>query len=414
MPKRNATKPQTLKHLPFFEVLAQAPQDSGEAKLATAGLLTLRMVDHWVLAGAAIVEPESVSVRSVRSALMALPPEEPVREALLMVVNTMQMLRNVDLVPVLPRVYAYGQILERHHGAMALAADVYETVIRLADLEFDTELVLDSYTRLAFCQRKAGALDDAEATSRTLVKLAERRKDRVHAIWGKMGIAQVAMLRGEYGAADTQLEAIAQEAQRHDLTPQLAAALHNQSVVASRTQNPWRASVLANRALRLTTDLAERDRILGDLGAYLVAAGDYSAALDAFRILQVTASQEEPRLAATGNIAITAARMGNRELFDAAIRDIAIDRLPHDAQVAFLVEVAAGYRRFGESALADFSLDDAKRRAARYGLSPDVADEARAQPVTHAKTQERAPDVSSDAALEVSTTLRELATALVR
>ncbi|MEA3247129.1 MAG: hypothetical protein U9Q74_13340 [Gemmatimonadota bacterium] len=151
MTKRNVTNPQRLKHLPFFEVLAQSPEGSDEARLATAGLLTLRMVDHWVLAGAPIVEPESVSVRSVRSALMALPAQEPVREALLMVVNTMQMLRTVDLVPVLPRVYAYGQLLERHHGAMALAADVYETVIRLADVEFDSELVLDSFTRLGFC-----------------------------------------------------------------------------------------------------------------------------------------------------------------------------------------------------------------------------------------------------------------------
>ena len=74
--------PQSLKHLPFFEVLAGAPQGSPEAKLATAGLLTLRMIDHWVLSGAAIVEPESVSVRSVRQAIMALPPNEPVREAL--------------------------------------------------------------------------------------------------------------------------------------------------------------------------------------------------------------------------------------------------------------------------------------------------------------------------------------------
>lgn len=104
--RRSPGRPQTLKHLPFFEVLAEAVEDSREAKLATAGLLSLRMIDHWVLAGPAIVEPESVSVRSVRQAIMALSATEPIREALLTVVNTMQMVRHVDLVPVLPRVFA--------------------------------------------------------------------------------------------------------------------------------------------------------------------------------------------------------------------------------------------------------------------------------------------------------------------
>jgi tetratricopeptide (TPR) repeat protein len=323
-------------------------------------------------------------------------------------------LRNVDLVPVLPRVYAYGQLLERHHGAMALAADVYETVIRLADMEFDAELVQDSYYRLAFCQRKLGALDEAEESSRALLKVAERRKDRARVLRAKMGLGQVAMLRGDYAGADAQLQAVIEDAQRRELTAELAAALHNQSVVASYAKNPRRASILANRALKLTTDLAERDRILGDLGAYLIAAGDYSAALDAFRILQLTASREEPRLAASGNIAIAAARMGNRAFFDAALRDVRLDRLPRDAQVAFMVEVAAGYRRFGESAIADRWLDEAKRTASRYGLSPDIADEARAQPVTVGDKQEQASDASPDAVLEVATTLRELATALVR
>jgi tetratricopeptide (TPR) repeat protein len=326
----------------------------------------------------------------------------------------MQMLRNVDLVPVLPRVYAYGQILERHHGAMALAADVYETVIRLADLEFDRELVLDSYYRLAFCQRKTGSIVEAEAASRELLKLADRAKDHARALRGRMGLAQVAMLRGDYVSADGELQAVIEEAQRRDLTPELAAALHNQSVVASYRKDPRRASTLANRALRLTVDLAERDRILADLGAYLVAAGDYSAALDAFRILQVTASREEPRLAASGNIAITAARMGNRELFEQAVREVSIDRLGRDAQVAFMVEIAAGYRRFGEPTLADRWLGEAKRTAERYGLSPDVADEARVQPTEFGDNKERASDQTSDAALEVAATLRELATTLIR
>lgn len=412
MKKKKAQNEQRLKHLPFFEVLAEAPEDSDAAKLATAGLLALRMIDHWVLAGPAIVEPESVSVRSVRGAIMALSPSEPVREALLTAVNTMQLLRLPDLVPVLPRVYAYGQILERHHGQLKLAADVYESVVRLADAEYDTELVLNGYTRLAFCQRKAGALDDAEASSRALVKLAQKRGNRAFAIWGKMGVAQVAMLRGDLTLADSQMETIAAEAQQYDLTPQLAAALHNQSVVAYHARNPARASVLAHRALKLTTDLVERDRVLGDLAAYLTASGEYTAALDAFRILEATASSEELRVGAIGNILITAARMQDRQLFDATMARLSLSSLSASARLSLQVEVAAGFRRFGEPDEADRWLREARDTAARFALPADLAHESRAQPVARGVVERASDSAESDATLEVAADLRQLAATL--
>ncbi|MEA3247130.1 MAG: hypothetical protein U9Q74_13345 [Gemmatimonadota bacterium] len=227
-----------------------------------------------------------------------------------------------------------------------------------------------------------------------------------------MGLAQVAMLRGDLATADSQFEAIAEEAQRHDLTPQLAAALHNQSVVASYAQDPWRASVLAHRALGLTTDLVERDRVLGDLGAYLIACGDYAAALDAFRILQLTASGEELRLGALGNIAVIAARIGDRQAFDAATRDLDIARFPADAQLALMVEFAAGYRRFDESTTADRWLENARLTAIRFGLSEQLADESRAQPVV-VPNGKPAPDETSGAVIEIASSLRQLAASLV-
>jgi tetratricopeptide (TPR) repeat protein len=288
----SSRRPNTLKHLPFFEVLASAPEGSAEARQATAGLLTLRMIDHWVLAGPAIVEPESVSVRSVRAAIMQLPAREPVREALLTVVNTMQMLRHVDLVPVLPRVFAYAQLLERHHGALPLAADGYESVIRLADAEFDAELVMDAMHRLSFCQRKLGQLDAATASSQAMSKLATRRKDRARQLRAKIGLGQVAMLREQYAQADTQFVEVEQAAERLELTRELAMATHNRAVVASRAGRTVDAVILAHRSLKATTDPVERDRVLGDLAAFLIQLEQYEAAIDALRIIEVTAASE--------------------------------------------------------------------------------------------------------------------------
>ena len=133
---RSRTSSPGLKHLAFFEALAETTENTPPYRAATAGLLALRLVDHWVLAGPAMVEPESVSVRSVREAIMAIESDDPQRESLLGLVNALQTPRAVDLQPILPRIFAYGRALE-HRGNLALAADAYGSVVRFGDEELD-------------------------------------------------------------------------------------------------------------------------------------------------------------------------------------------------------------------------------------------------------------------------------------
>jgi tetratricopeptide (TPR) repeat protein len=416
--KRSASRPQTLKHLPFFEVLANAPEGSDEAKLATAGLLSLRMIDHWVLAGPAIVEPESVSVRSVRQAIMALPPKEPVRESLLTIVNTMQMLRNVDLIPVLPRVFAYAQLLERHHGALALAADAYESVIRLGDPEFDAEITLDSYQRLSSCQRRLGELDAAFETSSALVKLGARRKDKARALRGKIGLAFVTMMRGRLPEADSQFQSIAIEAQRLGLSIEFAQATHNRGVVAFRAGNAAEAAILSHQALKSTTDPVDRDRILSDLAAFLIKLEQYDAAIDALRILEVTAVSEEPRQAARVNLVGVAARTGDRRLFDSAREEIKAESLPVEARINFMIESARGFDSFGDVEQAHELLSDASAEATRLCLERAVSEieemrEALARPDREQRSVRMPVTRTFSITSEVASDLRRMAAALI-
>lgn len=409
---RPKAHPQTLKHLPFFEVLASAPEGSAEAKLATAGLLALRMIDHWVLAGPAIVEPESVSVRSVRQAIMALPPKEPVRESLLTIVNTMQMLRHVDLVPVLPRVFAYAQLLERHHGSMALAADAYRSIIRLGDVEHDAEVVMDSYYRLAFCERKVGALDEALETSTAMAKLAGRRKDRVRTLRAKMGVAQVAMMRGDWAAADSQFVAIAKDAQHHELTREYAMATHNRAVVAARSGNSTDAILLAHDALQNTSDPIERDRVLGDLAAMLLITGRVDAALDALRILELTAVSEEPRVTARVNIVAVAVRSGDRALFDSARANLRDSEMPIEARINLLAETARGFEIFGDPAAARALKSEAERLAGMHGLEQLLVQHHTAQANPPAPPRSSVAIDEQDPTYPVASSLRMMAAAV--
>lgn len=407
-------RPNTLKHLPFFEVLASAPEGSVDARLATAGLLTLRMIDHWVLAGPAIVEPESVSVRSVRHAIMELAAKEPVREALLTVVNTMQMLRQVDLVPVLPRVFAYAQLLERHYGVMTLAADAYQSVIRLADAEFDAELVMDGYQRLAFCQRKVGALDAAVESSTMLTRIAGRRKDRARVLRGKIGLGQVSMLRGDHTDADSRFMEVSVEAEQHELNRELGMATHNRAVVASRAGNATDAVVLAHRALKYTADPVERDRVLSDLAAFLIKVEQYDAAIDALRILEVTASSDEPRATARVNLVVVAARTGNQELFNSARASIgAAATISVDSKVNLLIESSIALRQFGDGDAADAELRAAEETARAHGLSGSLGDiEATRRRVSYTTLKPARTMTADDPTYAIAADLRIMAAAV--
>lgn len=181
-------------------------------------------------------------------------------------------------------------------------------------------------------------------------------------------------MRGELASADSQFVAVGVEAERHELTRELAMATHNRAVVASRAGNATDAVLLAHQALKHTHDGIERDRVLGDLAAFLIKTGRYDAALDALRILEITASSEEPRVQARVNVIIVSARTGNRALFDSALAEIPHESLLVDARVNLFIEIAKAQARFGDPAKAESSLLIAERDAGAHGLAGSLAE----------------------------------------
>ena len=261
MAKHSGTSVPSLKHLAFFEALCEHEEQSPSALAATAGLLSLRMVDHWLLAGSMIVEPESVSVQSVRAAIMALPTADPLREVLLGLVNTMQSLREVDAQPILPRLFAYAGLLEKR-GQLAVASDVFETVVRLGEEQFESDLLIDAHMRLGFCRRMLGQLNEAEAAYSMAGKIAKRRKEPSRFQHSRIGVAKVALARGNLPVADTMLQDVVRECAAHGFEQVHAIALHDNAVVARRRGDLTRAVCLAYDALERTNKGSERERVL--------------------------------------------------------------------------------------------------------------------------------------------------------
>lgn len=366
--KRSRTQSLGLKHLAFFEAVGEAEENSPKALSATAGLLMLRLIDHWVLAGPVMVEPESVSVRSVRNALMQLPANDPSREVLLGLINAMQTVREVDIQPVLPRLFAYAGCLEKR-AELTLAADVYSTIARLAEEEFDGDLLIDSHLRLAYCQRMMGALNEADASYAMAGKIAKRLKEAARGLLSRIGMVNVVMTRGNLPKADELLHDIVIDCDRAECREEMAEALHARSVVAQRRGELDRAVCFAHDALKLTAVAGERDRLLGDLGAYLILLQRFDAARDALMVLEATTTTELVRHNALANMVALAARSRDPQLFAHAQTRMAGVNLVPEAQVNYWIESARGLRQFGEGERARELLESARALAADHGFN---------------------------------------------
>ena len=413
MIRSRATAP-GLKHLAFFEVLAESKEHTHRYDATTAGLLVLRLLDHWKVAGPVMVEPESVSMKSVRDAVMRLEANDPSRELLLGVVNAMQTLREVDIPPILPRLFAYAGCLEQR-AELTLAADVYGTIARLAEEAFDGDLLLESLLRLAYCQRTLGALSEAEVSYADVGRIAKRRKDVAGVMRAQIGIAVVALTRGNLPKADEVLAHVATESARAGCRPEHARALHVQATVAFRRGAVGGAVRLGYAALQLTEAPRERDLILNDIAAYLITTGRHAAAQDALMILEATAGSEIARLAARVNMVALGARAKDEGLFQSARTKIAVDALPAELRVNYLIESARGFRCFGNADVAARLLNEARDLATALQLNRSVfeVDEMLAERPTDVRATRGDTRVQdSDAAGDVEEALRAMAAAV--
>jgi hypothetical protein len=412
--KRSRTIAPGLKHLAFFEAVGEAAENSPKAHSATAGLLMLRLIDHWVLAGPVMVEPESVSVKSVRNAIMKLGATDPTREVLLGLINTMQTIREVDIQPILPRMFAYAGCLEKR-TELSLASDVYGTIARLAEENFDADLLIDSFLRLGYCQRMMGALSEAEDSYSLAGKIAKRQKETARALRSQIGHAIVVMTRGNLPKADELLADIALESARAGFDAERARALHVQSTVAHRRGSLGGAVRLGYEALQLTAAPNERDLILGDIAAYFISMGRYQAARDALMILEATTTTELARVAARVNMVIIAARAGDESSFEGARARLEGLELTAEIEVNYLIESARGFRRFGEMTTAQELLERARELALAHSMNRSVfeVDEMLASvelPAELESGETRYAD--SDSAAEVELELRKMALAV--
>jgi len=110
-----------LQHVPFFEALSRAEEGSPEWRLTSAGLVTLRLFDAWLVEGPSVVAAGAWGRRAVREAIDAMEPGSSSKAILMSIVDAMESAGMVRVPLVAPRLLAYARALQ-FDGRWELAA----------------------------------------------------------------------------------------------------------------------------------------------------------------------------------------------------------------------------------------------------------------------------------------------------
>jgi hypothetical protein len=362
-----------LAHLAFFEAAGEQTEAQPAYRAAVAGLLAMRLVDRWVLAGAGDRPPTLRELEAVRRAIEYV-DDSPIREILrsldaALTTSWGQLARHVPVV-----LAAYAGIL-RKEGEFACAADVYSSVATVAPLCDGKELVPPAYLDMAYCFRQIGGrLVEAERAYRRAGAIANLQGDEYNALLSRIGVANVHSDRGNLPMAQETLDALIQEISRRPspidgpLKDVLARARHDRGVVAYRRKDYQASAAFIHAAINDYADEMRRIGALCDLGTAMVDLGLYTAAHNAYLVAYRTADDQYWHSIAGLNLMRLAFMRDQETVFERYRQELAIP-LPAMQEAAYYQLVGEGLHRFGRDEAAREALTRAVDIATRYQLN---------------------------------------------
>jgi tetratricopeptide (TPR) repeat protein len=396
-----------LRHLPFFEEIASHDEGTSSWRLATAGLVVLRLVDAWLEDGPAVATDDGWSIRSVNNAIDEVDEGTPIRAILGRVVDALQQ-RKPDIHVVITPLMAYGQALE-YDAKWFLAADVYHTVLAHLHPVEDSDASVAAHLRLGQCYRNLHLMDDAAEALASASEIAGRVGDLVGVLRARVGEARLAIMRGNLPQAEQILDDAIGKATGVELRDVRSRALHERSNVAQLRKQYELAIRLAYEALGHAQSPTERDRILSDIALTFLDLGVFSAARDAYLVLSATAQEEYVRWAADLNLLEISALTGAEILFEQHRQHLIGKNLPPYFATAFQLHLGRGYQLFGNEERARTHLKRAVAMAGEHGINQFLFDAEEALLTLDTPTPPRqAQKIMSLELEEVASAIREL------
>jgi tetratricopeptide (TPR) repeat protein len=357
-----------LRHLAFFEALANTDENDPSWRSLSAGLVVMRLVDDWVDAGYATITDESWGVVTVREAIAELSEGTPLRRILSAIVDTIVSSRCVDVHALSPRLMAYGQTLE-FEARWVLAADVYQTIVAHADPVEDADLVVSAYIQLAFSLRTVQRLDEAAAAYDRASDVAHVAGDLIGVLRGRLGEAKIAMSRGNMPFAQTILDETIARAHAGGYGDIESRALGDKAYIAGVTGQHDLAIRYSYASLEKATNSRDKDRMLGNIATGFRLLGLFDTARDAYLVLAATSQEQYVRWHAELNLMELAAQQQIELQFDRYRRDLESADFSPSLRVTYLLHVGRGYHCLGKPDTGIPYLEMAIETAAKYQLN---------------------------------------------
>lgn len=406
---RVGDKQRTLRYLAFFEAMADLEDEGPLWHSLSAGLVTLRLVEQWLARGGREPGADQWAVQAVRQQIARVSATDPARTILEGIVDEVE--RPGEAVPsrIAPRLMAYGRSLD-FGGRWALAAELFETVLAYIDPVDDSDLAIAAQFRLAFCRRVLGRLDAAEQDYATAGRMAANVGDTGNTLRSAVGLAKVAMARGNLPVAERMLDDVVQKASRPELRTLRAQALHDRANVAIWRKEHERGIAMLNQALPDVGSAADRDRVIADIALGFLELGVRSAARDAFMVVAATAEEQFSRWSATINLLHLAAVDEMEPAFEQYRRQLAGEPLTPELAANFRLNLGIGFHRFGRTEQAREALLAGIALAEQHGLNRELFRlEQELAAVERGEREARTASVAPPASVEeVATAMRQL------
>jgi tetratricopeptide (TPR) repeat protein len=374
-----------LPHLAYLEALAECEDGTRRWDALTAGYAVLQLFDLWVEHGCGSIPPSELELRRVRKRLARVESGDPIRRCLTHLVDVIERpapprgseedrLRTDEAGRILA---AYGKLLQ-YESSWSLSHDVHQTLIDFARRADDRERLLDSMLMVAFCLRMLGQLDAAREAYTVLRETATELESEQYLLLSELGYAKIAIQRGNLPAAAGMLDRILDDTRGGAHALVRAKALMDRARVATQLGDLATATILGHQALECSTDPADRDRILINIGVNLAHMGLRDEARDAYLIAGASAQDATVRWMAQINLmelAYLDFREPTFEHYRRALMDV--DLPPY---VSAVYHEAQGYgfsvfKRYDEAIVAFRRMLDV---AERHGLNEFIVKAERA------------------------------------
>lgn len=226
-----------LRHLIYFQTLAQTEEGTDAWNTITGGLVLLRLLDTWRDLGPIALSENRRGIRKMRETIELIDAANPAREILLALLDSIERARYLDMSGILPHLLAYGTVLQ-HNSRSRLAWDVFHSAIGYASDGQAPEMLVKAHLEMGHCQRTAGYYEEAAQSFAEAGQIAAAAGDTKAMLMARLADARLAIDRGNLSQAEALLDDTIASAASDSLAEIRSLALREREVVASLRAPP--------------------------------------------------------------------------------------------------------------------------------------------------------------------------------